>query len=104
ATLRSRRRAVMAEPTRPEPMTCARSITISLQLRTGCRADAIVPAHLTELTWFGRTTRERRVLVRPALLSLLAVLAVCAAGCGDTRHAVALKRPHRPRPHAKQKP
>ena len=32
----------MAEPTRPEPMTWALSITISLQLRTGCRAPRIV--------------------------------------------------------------
>ena len=39
---RSRRRALTAEPTRPEPMTWTLSITISLQLRTGCRAPPIV--------------------------------------------------------------
>src|SRR5205823_2401814 len=42
ATPRSRRRAAMAEPTRPEPMTWTLSITISLQLRGGCRAPWIV--------------------------------------------------------------
>src|SRR6476646_3570695 len=39
---RSRRRAVRAEPTRPEPMTLVLSITFCLQLRTGCRAPRIV--------------------------------------------------------------
>src|SRR5580765_288286 len=39
---RSHRRAVRAEPTRPEPMTLVLSITFWLQLRTGCRATRIV--------------------------------------------------------------
>lgn len=42
-------------------------------------------------------------MVRSALLSLLALLAASATGCGSTRHAVAAGSQH-PRPHAKQKP
>jgi outer membrane protein assembly factor BamB len=43
-------------------------------------------------------------LVRPALLSLLAVLAALATGCGGARHGVTPARSHHPRPHPKQKP
>ena len=42
ATPRSPKRALTAEPTRPEPMTWTLSLTISLQLRCGCRAARIV--------------------------------------------------------------
>src|SRR5579884_2078889 len=59
ATPRSRRRAATAEPTRPEPMTWTRSITVALQLPRGCRATTVYPRRPAEPPRAGAASEAR---------------------------------------------